>query len=146
MSFVVNVLLGLLFGIGLVMSGMSDPARVLNFLDLAGNWDPSLAFVMGGAALVAFIGYRVVLRRDRPLMANGFHLPTKTRIDGRLLAGAAIFGVGWGFGGFCPGPALTALGLGQAGALAFLPAMFIGFWIARLVSVERNDVAAESAA
>ncbi|MDQ6437039.1 YeeE/YedE family protein [Mesorhizobium sp. LHD-90] len=143
MSLIVNVLLGLLFGIGLVVSGMSDPDKVLNFLDLAGTWDPSLAFVMGGGVLVAFIGYRVVLRRDRPLMADGFKVPTKTAIDGRLLGGAAVFGIGWGLGGFCPGPALTALGLGQPGALVFLAAMFIGFWIARLVSAGRTDMAAK---
>jgi uncharacterized membrane protein YedE/YeeE len=142
MSFLVNLLLGLLFGVGLVVSGMSDPAKVLNFLDLAGNWDPSLAFVMGAAVLVAFVGYRVVLRRDRPLMADGFHLPTKTTVDGRLLAGAAIFGIGWGIGGFCPGPAFTALGLGQPGTLAFVPAMLVGFWMARMVSAGRGGVPA----
>ncbi|MEQ1952288.1 DUF6691 family protein [Mesorhizobium yinganensis] len=142
MSFVVNLLLGLLFGIGLVVSGMSDPAKVLNFLDVAGTWDPSLAFVMGGGVLVAFIGYRLVLRRDRPLMANGFRLPTKTSIDGRLLTGAAIFGIGWGIGGFCPGPAFAALGLGQPGTLAFVLAMLAGFWVARVVSTGGGDVPA----
>lgn len=134
MPFVVNLLIGLLFGIGLVVSGMADPAKVLNFLDLSGAWDPSLAFVMGGAIVVTFVGYRLVLRRGRPVMGDAFHLPTKTRIDRRLLGGAIIFGVGWGLGGFCPGPALTALGLGQPGTLVFVPAMFIGFWLARQVA------------
>jgi uncharacterized membrane protein YedE/YeeE len=134
MSFLVNLLLGLLFGVGLVVSGMADPAKVLNFLDLFGTWDPSLAFVMGGAVIVAFVGYRLVLRWDRPVMADAFQLPTKTGVDGRLIAGAAIFGVGWGLGGFCPGPALTALGLGRAGTLAFVPAMLFGFWIVRLAA------------
>lgn len=131
MSFIVNLLLGLLFGIGLVISGMADPAKVLNFLDLAGSWDPSLAFVMGGAVIVAFFGYRVVLSRKRPLMAADFQLPKRSAIDGRLVAGAAIFGLGWGLGGFCPGPALTSLGLAETGTLVFVPAMFAGMLAAR---------------
>lgn len=134
MSFLVNLALGLLFGIGLVVSGMSDPAKVLNFLDLFGTWDPSLAFVMGGAVIVAFIGFRLVLRRDAPIVGGTFHLPAKNDIDSRIIVGPAIFGVGWGLGGFCPGPALTALGLGEAGTLAFLPAMFLGMWAARAAS------------
>lgn len=134
MSFLVNLALGLLFGIGLVVSGMSDPAKVLNFLDLAGTWDPSLAFVMGGAVLVTFVGYRMVLARGRPLASDRFHLPTRKDIDLRVTAGPAIFGLGWGLGGFCPGPALTALGLGAAGTLAFVPAMVLGMWAARLLA------------
>lgn len=137
MSFLVNLALGLLFGAGLVVSGMADPAKVLNFLDLFGTWDPSLAFVMGGAVIVAFIGYRLVLRRDRPLAGGSFHLPTKNDIDGRILVGPAIFGIGWGLGGFCPGPAVAALGLGAAGALAFLPAMILGMWAARMLAEQR---------
>ncbi|RUM96108.1 YeeE/YedE family protein [Pseudaminobacter arsenicus] len=135
MSFIVNLLLGLLFGVGLVISGMADPAKVLNFLDLAGTWDPSLAFVMGGAVIVAFFGYRVVLGRKRPLLAPDFQLPKRSAIDGRLVAGAAIFGLGWGLGGFCPGPALTSLGFAETGTLIFVPAMFAGMlaakWLAR---------------
>jgi uncharacterized membrane protein YedE/YeeE len=131
MLFLVNLLLGLLFGVGLIVSGMSDPAKVLNFLDVFGNWDPSLAFVMAGAVLVAFTGYRLVLKRDRPILAATFHLPTRTDFDRRLVAGAAIFGIGWGLGGFCPGPALTALGLATPGVLVFLPTMFAGIWAAR---------------
>ena len=118
MSFLVNLALGLLFGVGLVVSGMSDPAKVLNFLDLFGTWDPSLAFVMGGGVLVAFVGYRIVLGRPRPLLAAGFSLPMRKDIDRPLVLGAAIFGIGWGLGGFCPGPALTALGLAAPGTLA----------------------------
>jgi len=132
MTFIVNLALGLLFGIGLVISGMSDPAKVLNFLDLAGTWDPSLAFVMGGAVIVAFVGYRLVLKRGRPLVGARFHLPTRTDLEPRIVVGPAIFGLGWGLGGFCPGPALTALGLAAPGTLAFVPAMFIGMWLARL--------------
>lgn len=122
---------GLIFGIGLVVSGMADPAKVLNFLDLFGTWDPSLAFVMGGAVVVTFIGFRLVLRRPTPLFAQGFHLPTASRIDARLLSGAAIFGLGWGLGGFCPGPALTSLVLAAPGTLVFVPAMLAGMWLAR---------------
>ena len=123
---------GLLFGVGLVVSGMSDPAKVLNFLDLFGTWDPSLAFVMGGAVIVSFIGYRVVLGRSAPLFAGKFSLPTKTDVDGQLLTGAATFGVGWGLGGFCPGPAFTALPLMSTGILAFFPALLIGMWAGRM--------------
>lgn len=133
MSFLVNLALGLLFGAGLVVSGMADPAKVLNFLDLFGTWDPSLAFVMGGAVVVAFVGYRLVLARGEPIVGGSFHLPTRSDIDARVIAGPAIFGIGWGLGGFCPGPALTALGLGASGTLAFVPAMIIGMWTARLI-------------
>ena len=132
MAFVVNLALGLLFGIGLVVSGMSDPAKVLNFLDLAGTWDPSLAFVMGGAVMVAFVGYRLVLKRDRPVVGPRFRIPTRTELEPRIFVGPAIFGFGWGLAGFCPGPALTALGLAAPGTLIFVPAMFAGMWLARL--------------
>ncbi|TWG53666.1 DUF6691 family protein [Aminobacter sp. J44] len=134
MSFLVNLALGLLFGAGLVVSGMADPAKVLNFLDLFGTWDPSLAFVMGGAVLVAFVGYGLVLRRDRPVAAPSFSVPAGKDIDARLIVGPALFGIGWGLAGFCPGPAIAALGLGAPGTLAFLPAMFLGMWTARLVA------------
>jgi hypothetical protein len=134
MSILVNLALGLLFGVGLVVSGMSDPAKVLNFLDLFGSFDPSLAFVMGGAVLVAFIGFRLTLARQRPLLAPRFQLPTRRDIDARLLVGPALFGIGWGLGGFCPGPAFTALGLGAPGTLAFVPAMLIGMWAARMLA------------
>ncbi|MBO6727105.1 MAG: YeeE/YedE family protein [Rhizobiaceae bacterium] len=137
MSLLVNLALGLLFGAGLVISGMADPAKVLNFLDLFGTWDPSLAFVMGGAVLVAFVGYLVVLRRKEPVLGATFHLPTSNDIDNRVIVGPAIFGIGWGLGGFCPGPALAALGFGATGTLAFLPAMMLGMWAARLLSDAR---------
>lgn len=131
MSFLVNLLFGLLFGAGLILSGMVDPAKVQNFLDLFGTWDPSLAFVMGGAVLVAFAGYRLVLRRGKPVIGGKFHLPSKTGVDSRIIVGPALFGMGWGLGGFCPGPALTAVGLAQVGTLAFVPAMLAGMWMAR---------------
>lgn len=138
MSILVNLALGLLFGVGLIVSGMSNPAKVLNFLDLAGTFDPSLAFVMGGAVLVAFVGFRLVLVRERPLLAPRFQLPTRTDIDTRLIVGPALFGIGWGLGGFCPGPAFTALSLAAPGTLAFVPAMLAGMWAARLLA-ERRD-------
>mgnify|MGYP001344759148 CR=1 FL=1 len=140
MSFLVNLALGLLFGVGLVVSGMADPAKVLNFLDLFGTWDPSLAFVMGGAVIVAFVGYRLVLARGEPIVGSSFHLPTRSDIDARVIAGPAIFGIGWGLGGFCPGPALTALGLGATGTLAFVSAMIVGMWVARLLAESRTQV------
>jgi len=122
-------LAGLVFGVGLVISGMSDPAKVLNFLDVLGFWDPSLAFVMGGASVTAFVGYRLAWRRERPVLTPDFDLPTRTAIDRPLLTGAALFGVGWGIGGFCPGPAWTALPLLAPGTLVFVPAMLAGLWL-----------------
>ena len=132
MRILIGFATGLIFGLGLVIAGMSNPAKVLNFLDLFGDWDPSLAFVMGGAVLVAFIGYRLSWARGLPLLGGQFDLPTRTDLDARLLSGAALFGVGWGLGGFCPGPALTALPLAATGTLAFVPAMLAGMWLARL--------------
>jgi len=126
-----NLLIGLLFGIGLVLSGMSNPAKVLNFLDLTGSWDPSLLLVMAGAVLVAFVGFRLVLSRQRPVMEPVFRLPSKAGLDRQLLMGASVFGVGWGLSGLCPGPAFTALGLGSPGILAFVGCMMLGIWTAR---------------
>lgn len=131
MRFLINLGIGLIFGVGLVISGMSDPAKVLNFLDLTGTWDPSLAFVMGGAVAVTFIGYRLVWRQPAPLAAPRFDVPIRTDIDSKILLGPAIFGLGWGLSGFCPGPALTAIGLAAPGTLAFVPAMIAGMWAAR---------------
>lgn len=133
MKIALGFICGLIFGIGLVISGMSNPAKVLNFLDVFGTWDPSLAFVMGGAVVVAFIGYRIVLQRPAPLLSDTFHLPTVKDVDGQMLTGAALFGVGWGLGGFCPGPAFTALPLMSTGILAFFPALVIGMWAGRVI-------------
>lgn len=129
MRIVFGFLSGLVFGLGLVISGMSDPAKVLNFLDIFGAWDPSLAFVMGGASVTTYIGYRMVWRRPAPLVETAFTLPTNKAIDAPLLTGAAIFGIGWGIGGFCPGPAWTALPLLAPGTLVFIPAMISGLII-----------------
>jgi uncharacterized membrane protein YedE/YeeE len=113
---------GMLFGAGLAVSGMMNPAKVLGFLDVAGDWDPTLAFVMGGALLVTVPAFWGILRRPRPLLASEFDLQTKKTLDVRLLGGAAVFGVGWGLSGFCPGPAVAALVPALAGGL---PAVFV---------------------
>lgn len=126
MIILVNLIAGLLFGLGLLLSGMANPAKVLNFLDIAGHWDPSLAFVMGGAVLVTTIGYRLIFRRAKPVLDESFHLPTAQQIDGKLILGAAIFGVGWGLVGLCPGPALVSLLLATPAIFVFAPAMVIG--------------------
>ncbi|NKX63818.1 MULTISPECIES: DUF6691 family protein [Stappiaceae] len=105
--------IGLLFGCGILISGMGDPAKVLNFFDVAGTWDPSLAFVMGGALLVTAIGYRLVFRMNTPLLAQGFNLPSRTDLDAKLIGGSAVFGIGWGLSGFCPGGLVPVLGLGM---------------------------------
>jgi len=104
---------GLVFGLGLTVSGMMNPAKVIGFLDVAGDWDPTLVFVMGGALLVTLPGYRAILKGRRPVLANSFSLPTKKSLDAPLILGSALFGVGWGLVGFCPGPAVAALGLGS---------------------------------
>lgn len=126
-------LIGLIFGSGIALSGMANPAKVLNFFDLAGTWDPSLAFVMGGALLVTAIGYRFVLKREKPVLEGRFHLPTSRKLDLPLLGGSAVFGVGWGISGFCPGGAIPALGLGEASAWAFVGAMLAGIFAARTI-------------
>jgi hypothetical protein len=131
MRFAIIYVIGLIFGIGISISGMANPAKVINFFDVAGSWDPSLAFVMGGAVVVTFIGYRLVFRRARPVMDTRFHLPTATRIDARLIGGSALFGVGWGIAGFCPGGALPALGTGRIEVFAFVGALIAGILIAR---------------
>lgn len=123
-------LAGLLFGAGLAWSGMADPHKVLGFLDVAGAWDPSLLLVMAGAMLTYALGHRLVMRRSRPWLDAQFHLPTNRRIDMRLLGGAATFGIGWGLGGYCPGPALAGVGLGNADLVWLLPAMLLGWWLA----------------
>ncbi|MCA3747534.1 MAG: YeeE/YedE family protein [Rubrobacter sp.] len=136
---------GVLFGAGLAVSGMINPEKVLGFLDLAGNWDPTLAFVMGGALLVALPAFQLVLRRERPVLAPRFDLPTKRKVDARLVVGSAVFGVGWGLGGFCPGPAVAALVSGKGAVIAFVLAMFAGMALYSLV-FEREGLAGRPAA
>jgi uncharacterized membrane protein YedE/YeeE len=135
MAILFQFAIGLIFGLGLLLSGMSDPAKVLNFLDIAGihsgTWDPSLAFVMAGAIAVTFVGFRWVLSRSRPILGERFHLPIEQELDIRVISGPAIFGLGWGLAGFCPGPALTALGFGSSAAVIFVTAMMVGMLLAR---------------
>jgi len=124
-------LTGLIFGVGISISGMANPAKVMNFFDIAGTWDPSLAFVMGGALLVAGIGYRIVFRRPAPMMDTTFHLPQNNRIDARLLGGSAVFGIGWGITGFCPGAAIPVIGTGNVDVLLFMAALMVGIFAAK---------------
>ena len=121
---------GTLFGIGLAVSGMTDTAKVLGFLDLFGDWIPDLAFVMGGAVCVTLVAFRFIVKRDRALLGDVISLPRNTAIDGRLLAGAAIFGVGWGTYGYCPGPAISALGYLDVKTVYFVVAMLVGMALA----------------
>lgn len=125
---------GFLFAVGLALSGMTQPTKVSGFLDVAGAWDPSLAWVMGGAVSVYFAADRIARRRARPLHAAAFPPRPMARIDARLVGGAALFGVGWGLSGFCPGPALVSVGAGVGAALWFVPAMLAGMALQRLVS------------
>lgn len=127
MNLLFSLLAGLVFGLGLIVSGMSDPAKVLGFLDLAGAWDPSLALVMGGAIAVGLPGFAWAKRRDRSLLGLPMRLPTASQIDRRLVLGSLAFGAGWGLAGFCPGPALVALGMGEWKAWLFSAAMLVGF-------------------
>lgn len=129
---------GLIFGLGLSISGMLDPARVRGFLDIAGAWDPSLAFVMAGAVAVTFFGLAIVRRMRRPLVGETFGLTTNRRIDARLLGGAVLFGIGWGLAGFCPGPAIAALSTGLLPVLAFVAAMVVGMILHDRLLARRN--------
>ncbi|QDL56488.1 YeeE/YedE family protein [Rhodoferax aquaticus] len=123
---VTEFFVGLLFGLGLIVAGMTDPSKVLGFLDLAGHWDPSLAFVMGGAILVGLGAFAVAKKRTTNFLGGALHLPTSTDIDKRLIAGGLLFGAGWGIAGFCPGPAIVSLGAGQPKAAVFVVAMLAG--------------------
>ncbi|KJS41799.1 MAG: permease [Roseovarius sp. BRH_c41] len=133
------LLVGLVFGVGIAISGMINPAKVLNFFDVAGTWDPSLIFVMGGALVTTFIGYRVVLKRPGPIVEAEFKLPTNTVIDARLIGGSAVFGLGWGIAGFCPGAAIPALGSGKPDVLAFVAALLAGIWVARAIQTKQAE-------
>lgn len=120
---------GLVFGVGLILSGMTDPGKVIGFLDLAGSWDPSLAFVMGGAVLVGVFAFALAARRTRSFLGGAMRLPSRRDIDARLVAGSVVFGVGWGLAGFCPGPALVSFGSGVRQAAVFVAAMLLGMLV-----------------
>ena len=139
------LLAGLVFGLGLLVSGMANPAKVLGFLDLTGQWDPSLAFVMGGAVGVGFFAFLLAGKRAVTLIGLEMKLPTAGHIDRRLVIGSTIFGIGWGVAGFCPGPALVALGMGEAKALAFVIAMLLGMVLFELIERRRAAMPARVA-
>jgi uncharacterized protein len=126
MNILVSLVVGLLFGLGIILGGMSNPAKVQAFLDLGGNWDPSLALVMGGAIAVGLIAFRMAGRRTSTLLGDPMQLPGNKQIDRRLLVGSGLFGIGWGLAGICPGPALTLLGTGASKGIIFMLAMLAG--------------------
>lgn len=134
---------GLLFGIGLAISGMVDPDRVIGFLNLTGQWDPTLILVMGSALVVNLIGYQLIFKRGKPFLTDKFHLPISTQVDGPLLIGSILFGMGWGLGGYCPGPAITSIAFGATEPLIFMTAMIVGAML--FERVEPNLTAALSA-
>jgi uncharacterized protein len=138
------LLAGLAFGLGLILSGMANPAKVLGFLDLAGRWDPSLAFVMAGAIAVGLVAFTAARGRALSLLGEPMRMPTATQLDRRLIGGSTLFGIGWGIAGFCPGPALVALGMGETKAVVFVLAMLAGMGIHALL--ERKPAAAPAAA
>lgn len=137
MAVLAAFLVGLVFGTGITVAGMANPAKVLNFFDVAGAWDPSLAFVMGGALAVTLVGYRIVLRQPRPALDSRFHLPARRDIDPALIGGSALFGIGWGIAGFCPGGSIPALGLLRPQAAVFVAAMLAGIMVAHLLRPAR---------
>jgi len=143
MHIVSAFIVGLVFGIGLIVAGMTNPAKVQGFLDLAGHWDPSLAFVMGGAILVGLVAFRFAGRRERSLLGQAMRLPAATRIDRRLVLGGLAFGVGWGLAGFCPGPALASLATGSGKARIFTVAMLAGMLLFEVL--ERKAARARAA-
>ncbi|WP_237151918.1 DUF6691 family protein [Oryzibacter oryziterrae] len=145
MRIALQAIAGLIFGLGLLISGMADPAKVLNFLDLFGSFDPSLILVMGGAVMLTFVGYRLAFRRGQPWLASRFDLPVLKAIDLRLVAGAALFGLGWGLAGFCPGPALVSITLAGTSGLIFVASMLLAMTVTQSWLVRRQQVAGADA-
>lgn len=145
MAVFTSLLAGLVFGLGLIVSGMADPAKVLGFLDLAGTWDPSLAFVMAGAVAVGLVAFTVARRRTMSYLGLDMKLPTARNIDRRLIGGSLLFGVGWGIAGFCPGPGLVALGMGEVKAVVFVAAMLVGMALFELLQRRPTTIATRKA-
>lgn len=133
MKLFATYLVGVIFGLGISLSGMANPAKVLNFFDIAGTWDPSLIFVMGGALITTFVGYKLVFGRSAPVFGSDFNVPTSRRIDAKLVGGSALFGLGWGIAGFCPGGALPALGTGRPEVFVFTAALIAGIVLAKIL-------------
>ncbi|MDQ2139885.1 YeeE/YedE family protein [Alcaligenaceae bacterium B3P038] len=138
--------IGLVFGLGLIISGMTDPGKVLRFLDLGGLWDPSLALVMGGAVLVGLFAFTMARKRTTSLLGGAMHLPSARQIDRRLVLGSLTFGVGWGIAGFCPGPAIVSLGAGEPKAVVFVLAMLAGMATFEWLEMRKMDRSVRSAA
>ena len=134
MKALMGLICGTLFGIGLTVSQMTDPNKVLGFLDIFGDWDPTLAFVMGGALLVTWLGYQWVFKSPKPLLAEKYNLPTSKIIDRPLIIGSVLFGAGWGLSGYCPGPAVANLAINSNEAFYFIGSMLVGFVLAKLLS------------
>ncbi len=132
MTKVISLLMGIVFGLGLCISGMVDPSKVIGFLDVTGNWDPSLAMVMAGGLAVTLISFRLQKSFKKPVCCDDFVLPTATKIDRKLIAGSALFGIGWGLGGICPGPAVTALGFASLKIIIFFLSMLVGMTVYEL--------------
>lgn len=144
MTLFASLLAGLVFGLGLLVSGMANPAKVIGFLDIAGAWDPSLAFVMVGAIAVGFVAFVVARQRTVSFLGADMKLPSQRRIDRRLIVGSTVFGIGWGVAGFCPGPALVALGTGSSKALVFVAAMLAGMAVFELIERPRRPTPAHA--
>lgn len=144
MHIIMALVVGLIFGLGLILAGMTDPSKVIGFLDVAGRWDPSLAFVMGGAILVGLVAFRFASQRDKSLLGHAMRLPAASHIDRRLVLGGFAFGIGWGLAGYCPGPALTSLASGGSKPLLFSAAMIVGmvmFELLERLSAPRKQAA-----
>ncbi len=139
----IALIAGLLFGVGLALSNMMDPAKVLNFLDIAGNWDPSLILVMGGAVAITMPGFHFILKRPHPLLDKRFYVPDATQIDRPLVFGAALFGIGWGIGGLCPGPAFAALATGEGRMFGFVLMMLVGYRLVCYLETRRLQAKCE---
>ena len=139
MRFIFASISGLIFGFGLALAGMLNPSKVQGFLNIFGVWDPSLAFVMGGGIIVNAIGYYFVLKRDKPLFAEKFAIPTNKNIDKNVLIGSAVFGIGWGLAGLCPGPVISNVLLQPQDALIFLIIMIFGLFLGRRVKIDNTD-------
>jgi len=133
MKNVLALISGLVFGFGLILSGMANPAKVIGFLDIAGSWDPSLAFVMGGAIAIGFFAFKYAETRDTTLLGEELNLPRNNTVDNRLIGGSLVFGAGWGLGGFCPGPGLVSLGMGYSGGIIFALSMVVGMLAFELI-------------